>query len=149
MRRTILFLSLTVIVPFTFGCASEAASESPGTGASAASDESAALVESAPVEEIAGSIDFPSGDFTADNASLAKEAVSSGMPIRAALEAVGSVAGAPNQVGSGVANWLASTADGGCLNLMLATGEGRVNSVSLDTFPSGSMGAAKCQNYGG
>ena len=128
------------------GCGGSAAAENGEPAQDAAS--AAAPVENLPVEEIVSTIQFSGAKLTVDNADQAKAAVRSGMPIREAVEAVGAIAGAPKQAGSGVANWLARTDDGGCLNLMLMTGDGVVRNTSLDTFPKGSMGEAKCQNYG-
>lgn len=140
-----LALGLAVALGLTACGGSSAGASDESSNAPA---ETAASAENLPVEEIVATMQFSGAKLTADNAAQAKAAVRSGMPIREAVQAVGEIAGAPKQAGSGVANWLARTDDGGCLNLMLMTGDGVVRNTSLDTFPKGSMGEAKCQNYG-
>lgn len=146
LRLGLVFTTCLVTILASTGCGGSAAAESADSAETA--ETTAAPVENLPVEEIVSTIQFSGAKLTVDNAAQAKAAVRSGMPIREAAEAVGAIAGAPKQAGSGVANWLARTDDGGCLNLMLMTGDGVVRNVSLDTFPKGSMGEAKCQNYG-
>lgn len=143
------FLLLAVAA---WGCGGGADGGEPSAndGAASAPEETPA---SAPadlrsINEIAGEVDWPSVTPTPESLAAARDAVSSGMAIGPALEAAAPHAGFPKQAGDGTVNWLVRDDAGACVNLMLTAAEGEVSRVDLTTFPAGSMGEAKCQNFG-
>ena len=151
MRKFLILLSVCALALSGWACGSDseaaAAAESGETAASAPA-QAEAPVEQAPIEEIAGSIDWPYVTVTADGMRSAHQAVSKGMPVREALEAAAPHVGIPKQAGQGTANWVIRDDAGGCVNFMIVAKDGRVDMATFDTFPAGSMGEAKCQNFG-